>query len=561
MTDDHQYDPLALPYEPPRLPDLSALAFGGGSDLSEHFRHLDEISRRRTDQEAPASDLLLPECAGVPVEDSLDLGEDGEDLLADARVNAARGEYEVALAQLGQFLEISPGDPEARYLQAYCHYRRGDGLRALEITLPMRRERLDDPDVRRGVHDLRAAVRDVLTPQETQIFLASRHRGARAADDRLRRFIEVAPEEAGPPFLLALTQAEDGDYMPAFRTARTAVEQADGDVRHLRALADALAGHVAGSLAGEAVQALGDGAYKRARAALAKVDRQWRETQTLRDLDTFLAELIRTNHSPARPLPPPDTPPDRTRRLHALIADTHRQEALDLIEARSWAAAERVLAKILHLVPAYPLPNLLYASCLLAQGKEPERAIAAAEIAVRDPALPGAEALLRVAGDMKEVLTINAAYKEHNDAVKKVGTPPTRQQLTVLRHSMEQLGARIPDLRATASTRLSSRRVHELGTAVARRLREVDEAIIEVEVDELVERFNRWAEGPMFDLLRPEILGRLDDGFAGPGDLITDQFAEQAAIGRDAQRLLTRNTDARTKAVLQEILAAVGRIR
>ncbi|NBH12103.1 hypothetical protein [Amycolatopsis sp. SID8362] len=545
MTDDRaQRDTPALPYQPPRLPDLSAPAFGG-TDLVEHFRRLEEITRRRADRQAAPSTLFLPDFVTLAAEDSLDLGDLGEDLLEDARANIARGEYALALEQLAEFLELSPGRSEARYLQAYCHYRLGDLMTALEITLPMRHERLDDPAVRKGVLDLRATLCDVLTPVEVGTFLDTRHRDPRAADDRLRRFIDVAPEQTEPPYLLALLQAVDGDYVSAFHTARNAADRADGDVAHLRALADALALLAVRPLSKDVVRALYDGAYQRARKALARLDRQWRELEMLRDLDGFLAQLTRTNRSPSKPLPAPNIPADRATRLYALIADLHREEALDLVDARRWAEAERVLAEILRVVPAYPPPNLLYAFCLLSQGKEPERAIAAAEVAARDPELPEAKALLRTAKQLREVLAINAAFEEHNNAVGRVGSPPTREQLITLRRSMEQLRGRLPKLAAMATTRDSTRRVRELGQAVTKQVREIDLAMADLEVSALVERFNEWA--------RQLTLG-WPVGSPGRSDRLEGEL-----IAAEAERLKATHPHARQ--LLQQMINGIDRAR
>jgi tetratricopeptide (TPR) repeat protein len=559
MTDDRvPRDTPALPHLPLQLPDLSALAFGGSGDLGDHFRRLDEITRRRADQKAAPSTLLLPDFVTLAAEDSLDLGEEGEDLLEDARANIARGEYALAVEQLTEFLELSPGHPQARYLQAYCHYRLDDLMTALKITLPMLRARLDDPVVRKGVLGLRATVCDVLTPQEIGIFFDTRHRDPRAADDRLQRFIEVAPEETEPPYLLALMLAIDGDFTSAYRTAQNAVDQADGEVDHLRALADALAVRAVRPMASDAVQALTDGAYRRARQALTRLDRQWRETEPLRDLDRFLADLVRTGHSPAKPLPAPKIPADRTMRLYVLIADEYRQEALDLVADQRWADAERVLARILHLVPTYPPPNYVYAFCLLAQGKEPERAIAAAEIAADDPTLPDARMLLRAVKQMREVLTINAAYEEHNNAVRAVGSPPTRQQLIVLRSAMEQLRHRIPKLGTIATNRQSAKRVRELDQAATRQLEEVDRAIANLEVSDLADRFNRWAKDPVFGSLPPGIVRLLPRGDRLSGGLIGGS-TEPTEIRREARRLLNSTTDPQARTVLEDILTAVDR--
>ncbi|TQM85309.1 hypothetical protein FHX81_7788 [Saccharothrix saharensis] len=545
MTGDRRDTP-ALPHLTPQLPDLSGLSFGGGGDLGEHFRRLEEITRRRADRAEPST-LFLPEFTTLAAEDSLDVGDDGEDLLEDARANITRGEYALALEQLAEFLDLSPGHAEARYLRGYCHYRLGDLMTALEITLPMRSERLDDRRVRSGVLELRATLRRMVTPEETDAFLDTRGRDPRGADERFRRFIALAPEEPEPPYLLAVMLVLDGDLAAAYRTAQAAVDEVEGDASRLRALADALQTAALGSLAGDAVRALADGAYSRARKALQRLDREWRETELVRDFDAYLGGLIRTGRSPAKPLPPPALSPERATRLYGLIADPYREEAVELVTDRRWAEAERVLAKVLHLVPAYPPPNYLYAICLLVQGKEPERAITAAGIAVRDPMLPEAELLLRRAVEAKAVLAINAAFDEHNAAMAAIGSPPTRQQLITLRRTMEGLRDRMPGLREQAGTGENERHVRKLADAVAQRLAEIDRATATIEVNELVSRFNRWAER------------------SGPHPLYADlDFGqtELALIDRDVQRLLRSTTDPRARKVLQDlrdVLASVNR--
>ena len=540
-------DTPALPHLPPRLPDLSGLSFGGGGDLGEHFRRLEDFTRRRTERTAPPT-VFLPDFVTLAAEDSLQLDDDGDDLLQDARANIADGEYEIALEQLAEFLEISPGHPEARYLQAYCHYRLGDLTTALETTLPLRTERLD-PQLHAEVFELRRTLRDVLTPQEIGTFLDTRHHDRRAADERIGRFIEVAPEESEPPYLLAIMQAMDGEYTTAFRTARSAADVVEGDASHLRAFADALQTVALRPLMTNAVRALADGAYLHTRKELRRLDRDWREAEVVRDFDTYVEGLLRTRRSPAKPLPPPKLSPERAMRLYELIAEQYREEALGLIEDERWAEAERVLAKVLHLVPSFPPPNYLYAFCLLVQGKDPERAITAAGIAARDPRLTQAEALLRRAVEAKEVFAINAAFDEHNTAMAKVGNPPTQAQLIALRRTMGELRGRIPRLQAMASTKENKRHVQKLADAVAQRLAEIDRAMVNVEVNALVLRFNRVAEtlgsGPLF----PADVMALRDVYR----------SEFASIGQEARRLLRTTTDPRSRRALQDILTAVDR--
>ncbi|MEV1115520.1 hypothetical protein AB0I91_10665 [Actinosynnema sp. NPDC049800] len=540
-------DAPALPHLPPRLPDLSGLSFGAGGDLGEHFRRLEEITRRRAEREEPVT-LFLPDFATLAAEDSLDVGDDGEDLLEDARANIARGEYALALDQLAEFLALSPGHAEARYLRAYCHYRLDDLMTALEITLPMRRERLDDPTVRNGVLELRATLRRVLTPVETDAFLGARRHDPHRADERFRRFIELAPEEPEPPYLLAIMLVLDGDVTAAYRTARAAVDEVEGDASRLRALADALQAAALRSLVGDAVRALADGAYPRARKALRRLDREWRETELVRDFDTYLEGLVRAGDPRGTPLPPPELAPERALKLYGLIADQYREEAVGLVADGRWAEAERVLAEVLRLVPAYPPPNYLYAFCLLVQGKEPDRAVTAAGIAARDPMLPEADLLLRRAVEAKAVLAVNEAFDEHNAAMAAIGRPPTRQQLITLRRTMERLRARVPALRAQAGNRAIERHVQELADAVAQRLEEIGEALNVLDVNELVKRFNRWASTSSpypHPLINERNLG--------------SDFLELSLIGQEARRLLRSAHDPRTRKVLQDIVTAVDR--
>lgn len=530
MTENH--DSLALPSQTPALPDLSALAFGG-TDLGEHMRRLENFGRRRSEREA--APLVLPDFEALAAEDSLDLGEDGEDLLEDARANIARGEYRLALEQLREFLEISPGHGEARYLRALCHYHLGEPLVALEITLPLREA---EPQVRQWVRSLRDTVLDVLTPRETSLFLETRHADQRGADDRLRGFIAVAPEETEPPYFLALMLAMDGDYAAAFLVVRDAADRAEGDAGHLHALADTLASLAVRPLAKDAVKALQDGAYQRARTALRQLDRQWREMETLRDLDKFLLHLIGTKHSPSNPLPAPGLPHERRMRLYAVIADQYREEATDLVADQRWADAERVLAKVLHLVPKYPPPNFLYAVCLLQQGKEPERAITAAEIAATDPTLPDAKLLLQRARELREVIKINEAYEEHNAAVRRISRPPTRQELVVLRHAMDSLRQRMVKLQAIATTKASQKRVLDLKQAVTTQLREVDRAL--------------------------EILGSRDtprSHLTSRPPLTSERFADVTGMADTrelARRMLENTTDPEMRKTLRRILDGLG---
>lgn len=545
MTGERRDTP-ALPHLPPQLPDLSALSFGGGGDLGEHFRRLEEITRRRAER-AARSTLFLPDLVTLAAEDSLDIGDDGEDLLEDARANIARGEYALALEQLAEFLEITPGHAEARYLQAYCHYRLDDLMTALELTLPMRRERLDDPRVRTGVQELRATLRGVLTPEETGTFLDTRPHDPDGADDRFRRFIALVPEEPEPPYLLAIMLAVDGDLAAAYRTARAAVDEVEGDASRLRALTDALRMAALRPLVADAVHALADGAYLRARKALKRLDGEWRETELVQDFGAYVEKLIRSGRAPAKPLPPPALSPGRAMRLYALIADQYREEAVALVEDRRWADAERVLATVLHLVPSYPPPNYLYAICLIVQGKEPDRAITAAGIAARDPMLPDAELLLRTAVETKTILTVNAAFDEHNAALAAIGSPPTRQQLITLRRTMERLRDRMPGLRALAGAGASARHVRKLSEAVDQRLVEIDQAMADVEVNELILRFNRWAGQAVSDPLSVAWGAR---GFG------TDR-TELQSIGREARRLLRSTTDLRMRKALYDIVTVV----
>jgi tetratricopeptide (TPR) repeat protein len=551
---------LALPHLPPLLPDPSSLGVLAGEDLGARFRQLQEVVRRRAEEESAPSTLLLPDFATLSAEDSLDLGEEGEDLLEDARANIARGEYALALQQLAEFLDLSPGHPEARYLQAYCHHRLGGpGLvTALEILLPMRHEPPEDPALRTGVRELRDELRRVLTPREITAFFDAYPHDPEPAADRLRRFGELVPEEPEPPYLLAVTQALEGEQEAALRTARAGLDQAEGDVAALRALTDALTAVVLRSLAGGAVRALRDGAYRRARRELAGLDREWRDTELLRDFDAFLADLGRRAHPPAKPLPAPRGPADRVTRLCALISDEGGREAVELLNAGRFADAERVLARTLHLVPEFPPPNYLYAFCLCIQGREPERAIAAAEIAARDPALPDVDLLLATARQLHETATISAAVSEHNDALAAVGDEPTRQQLLALRRTMEGLRERVPALRSVATARQNAKRVSELADAVERRLVEVDQALENMEVSELVRRFNRWAERAVAarsfpDLLRWSAL----DGLPG-GSAVADT-RELAEIARQARRLRGTTGNPRARRVLQDLLDTADR--
>ncbi|TYK43653.1 tetratricopeptide repeat protein [Actinomadura decatromicini] len=566
---------LALPYAPQQLPDLLSLPFLGGAELSEHFGRLEEIGRRRPEREPALPALVLPGQGALSVEDSLELGEEGEDLLEDARANIARGEYPLALEQLAEFIEISPGHPEARYLSAYCHYRLGGAglMTALGVLRPMRDEPLEDPELRTGVRDLRAKLRVILTQQEMAAFLDASPRDPRAAADRLRRFIELAPEEPEPQYLLAVTQAQNGEFESALRTTKYALRQAEGNTGQLRVLAEALETVVVRTLAGPAVRALRDGAYRRARENLARVDREWRETEVLRDLDAFLSDLCERGHPPAKRLPPPRGPADRAARLYALISDEDGRESVQLLIAGRFAEAERVLARMLHVVPRFPVANFIYAICLCVQGREPERAIAAAEIAAGDPSLPDTGQLLRTAREMSQVLAINAAVEEHNAAVEAVSEKPSRQELADLERRMRKLRQRLPEVQSMATTRQSAARVRQLAKAVDQRLKDVEQAMESVDVPELVLRFNRWAEqaasvqalydggmpgSPRADGLRSSSR-YVHGGFGADRESLLD-MDELRSINRKARQLLRTAADPRARKVLQDLLNATDRI-
>ncbi|TYB43951.1 tetratricopeptide repeat protein [Actinomadura chibensis] len=566
---------LALPHAPPRLPDLLSLPFLGGAELSEHFGRLEEIGRRRPEREPALPALVLPGQGDRGAEDSLDLGENGEDLLEDARGNIAQGEYSVALAQLAEFLQISPGHPEARYLSAYCHYQLGGAglMTALGVLRPMRDEPLDDPELRTGVRDLRAKLRAILTQQEMAAFLDASPRDPHAAADRLRRFIELAPEEPEPPYLLAVTQARNGEFESALRTAKAALRQAEGDTGQLRVLADALEAAVVRTVAGPAVRALRDGAYRRAREELARADREWRETEVLRDLDTFLSGLCERDHPPAEPLPEPRGPADRVARLYALISEEDGRESVRLLIDGRFAEAERVLAGLLHVVPRFPVANFIYAICLCVQGREPEKAIAAAETAAGDPSLPDTERLLRTAREMPQVLAINAAVEEHNAAVEAVSDKPTRQELADFRRRMRELRQRLPEVRSMATTRQSATQVRQLTKAVDQRLKDVERAMESVEVSELVQRFNRWAEqvSTVQSLVdRAMLESRRLDGHRSSSRHIRGGYGadretllgmdELRSINREARRVLSTAADPRARKTLQDLLNATDRI-
>ncbi|MFE0099022.1 hypothetical protein [Streptomyces sp. NPDC059009] len=453
-------------------------------DLTRRQRELPEsdpswdTTGGAADQEAVTPTLVRPPTlVETDVDASLDLDESGDDLLEDARANIAEGNYALAAAQLEEFLDTCPDHPEARYLLAYCHYCLGGAgqMEALRILRPLRDEPLDGA-LRASVDELRSELRRVLTPAELHAFAAAERSDPRAAAGRIRAYIELAPEEPAPPYLLAESLARMGELEQALSVAESGAQETEGDRSALRAFARELRLRVMRPLVAEAVAALRHGGYARARRSLRSLDPRWRETDVLRDFDAFLTRLLNSRHDVNRPLPAPRVPEERAEDLYSLIAEDDGRQAAELLGDGQLAAAEQRLARALHLVPRFAWLNFLYAYSLYLQGHEPDRAVAAAEIAVRDPSLTQASDLLQAVREMREALAINPLVAEYVEALEAVRGEITSEQIGTLEERLKRLRTRLARLRQQSLSRRGAEVLDQLAVAIDRQLAAVADA-------------------------------------------------------------------------------------
>ncbi|MFH8496952.1 hypothetical protein [Streptomyces coeruleorubidus] len=475
------------PVQSLRTPSFEFAEIGRQADLAEHDRRLDELARRANT--APVADRLLdlsPVAASALEEMSLVIGDDGEDLLEDGRANAHAGEYATALELLTEYLRGRPEHQEARYLRAFCMYRLDgqDQVEALRILLPLRDEPMDD-GLREQVRELRRELRRRVTPLEVGAYARTARSDPEGALERAEAFLELVPEEGSLSHLVALGQAKAGDLERALDTATRGAADAEVDKEQVAALARKLLLPYVRPAAARAVAAFKAHDPRLARAELSRMDPRWRRSAVIEDFDAYLALCV-TGWNHTSP-PAPRLPDDRADDLYSLIAEADGQQAAALMQAGLVDVAEQVLSLVLPLVPGFRWLNFLYAACLLRLGRDPERAAACAEIAVRDATIAQAGELLEAIRGWQEAAVINPVVEEYLAAMKSVSGGVSPDRLARLRTRLTVLERGLPAVRAAARTESGRQVVQELEKAIGRRLAEIADAVV---VAELYERYD-----------------------------------------------------------------------
>ncbi|MCX5385366.1 hypothetical protein [Streptomyces sp. NBC_00083] len=461
----------------------------GHGDFAEHDRRLEELARDAAAAVASETALILAPPVSALLEMSLDLGSGDEDLLEDARANAAEQQYAIALELLDEYLEAHPGHQEGRYLRAYCLYHLGgDGqVEALRTLLPLREDPPDDEGLRERAGELRRELRRRLTPLEITAYTETVRSDPRGALARIEAFVELAPEEGTLSYLLALGQSRTGDLERALGTAERGARQADTDRERVAALARRLllallAPHVA-----PAVSAFKTGDVDRARRELARLAPGWRHSVVVVDFDAYLSQLARRTDRHAPP-PAPPLPADRADDLYSLIADADGQRAAELMRTGRAEQAERLLAHVLALVPGFPWLNFLYAACLYQLLRDPDRAAACARTALRDPTITQAGELLEAIRSWQEASLVNPVVDAYVDAMESVRGGVDVARLTALRQRLTDLGGVLPVLASAVHSETGTRIVRELEQAVRQRLVEIADSLV---VGSLYETYDR----------------------------------------------------------------------
>lgn len=469
------------PVQSLRTPSFEFSEIGRQADLAEHDRRLDELARRANT--APVTDRLLdlsPVAAGALEEMSLVIGDDGEDLLEDGRANAHAGEYGTALELLTEYLRGRPDHQEARYLRAFCMYRLDgqDQVEALRILLPLRDEPMEE-GLREQVRELRRELRRRLTPIEVGAYARTARSDPEGALERAEAFLELVPEEGSLSYLVALGQARSGALEQALDTATRGAAEADVDQEQVSALARKLLLPYLRPAAAPAVAAFRARNPRLARAELSRMEPRWRHSAVIEDFDAYLAQCV-TGWERASP-PTPRLPDDRADDVYSLIAEADGQRAAALMQAGLADAAEQVLARALPLVPGFRWLNFLYAACLLRLGRDPERAAACAEIAVRDAGIAQAGELLEAIRGWQEAAVINPAVEEYLSAMKSV-SGAGRPDLLSLRTRLTVLDRRLPAVGEAARSESGRQVVRELQKAIGQRLAEIPGAMAVAEL-------------------------------------------------------------------------------
>ncbi|MEU9117533.1 hypothetical protein AB0D04_38830 [Streptomyces sp. NPDC048483] len=541
---DHTFQEIR-PVQSLQTPAFEFKEVGEHGDFAAHDRRLEELARQAAAAAASETALVLAPPVAALAEMSLDLGSDDEDLLEDARANAAAGEYGLALELLGEYLEANPQHQEGRYLRAYCLYHLDgpDQLEALRILRPLRDEQVAD-DLRARIRDLRRELRRRLTPLEVTAYTEKVRSDPQGALARVAAFVELAPEEGTLSSLLALGQVRGGNLEEALGTAERGAAEADVDGEQVAALARRLRLALLAPHAAPAVSAYKTGDLERARRELSRMDPRWRRSVVLDDFDAYLALLL---DRPDRrtPPPPPRVPADRAGDLYSLIAEEDGRRAAQLMQTGRADQAERLLAHVLSLVPRFPWLNFLYAACLYRLHRNPDRAASCAETARQDPTLTQAGELLEAIRSWQEAMVINPAVDEYLAAMESVRGGVSVERLTALRQRLATLERGFPALRAAARTETGAKVVRELGQAVAERLAEISDAIVVGGLYEKYDRIMSTVQGGVSSAPEADRLGRSLDGLATEVKNAqqkakkgaTDQLAELASL------ILTRRAE------------------
>lgn len=488
---DHTFHEIR-PVQALRTPSFELKEVRSHQDLADHDRRLDELAREAAAAETSRTAQLLAPPVATLTEMTLHLGDDGEDLLEDARANVGNGDHRTALELLEEYLHTAPDHQEARYLRAFCLFHLGEGNRAqaLRILRPLRDEPLP-ADLRERVQELRRELRRLLTPLEITAYAETSRSDPGGALERVEAFLELAPEEGTLSYLLALGQARAGDLERALDTAERGAEEADTDKERVAAYARRLQLIVLTQHAAPAVAAFKDGHPQRALGELAAMDPRRRHDVVLDDFEAHLRLVIRQGNR--TPYPEPRLPAGRAEDLYTLIAESDAQHAAGLMKIGRLEDAEWLMARLLAVVPGFSWLNFLYAACLLRLGRDPDRAAACAEIARRDPTLSQASELLQVIREWQEATAINPVIKAYLGAMESVRDDVSAARLTTLRTQLTGLQRGLPDLRRRTRTEAGAQVVHQLGEAIAARLTEIDQALTSDAVSDLVRRFNDLA--------------------------------------------------------------------
>uniref|UniRef100_A0AAU2VFG7 Tetratricopeptide repeat protein n=1 Tax=Streptomyces sp. NBC_00003 TaxID=2903608 RepID=A0AAU2VFG7_9ACTN len=535
---DHTFQEIR-PVQSLHAPAFEFTEVSGHGDFAEHDRRLEELAREAAASAASETALVLAPPVAALLEMSLDLGSDDEDLLEDARANAAAQEYDLALELLDEYLGAHPEHQEGRYLRAYCLYHLdGQGqLEALRILRPLRETPPADEGLRDRIRDLRRELRRRLTPPEITAYTQSVRTDPRGALARVEAFLELAPEEGTLSYLLALGQARDGDLERALDTAERGAAQADVDGEQVAALARRLRLALLAPHAAPAVSAFKTGDLDRARRELARMDLRWRRSVVVDDFDAYLALLLGRADGRAAP-PAPRLPADRTEDLYSLIADADGQRAADLMRAGHAEQAERLLAHVLALVPGFPWLNFLYAACLYRLLRDPDRAAACAEIALRDPTLTQARQLLETIKSWQEASLVNPVVDAYVAAMESVRGGVSVERLAALRLRLVDLERIIPTLSAAVHSEEGAQIVRDLGQAIGQRLVEIADAMTVGGLYEKYDRLMSTVKGGISSAHDADRLGQALDGIAAEiksvrkaaGKGTGDQLDELAAL-------------------------------